>query len=228
MRKSYGILLLLCLLAVAPVPPAQAQDPITEAIKAGVTKVIVALDLQVQRLQNETIWLQNAQKVLENKLSELRLQEIADWSEQQRQLYAGYYAELWQIKAALAQYQEVRDAVQTQAALVEEYKRAYRLFRQDTNFTSEELDFMLQVYSGLLTESLRHLDQLLLAVTSHTTQMGDGARLTLIHQAAEGISRTYSNLRAFNADTIRLSLQRATDRRMLQQLQRLYHLPITP
>ena len=43
---------------------AVAQDPITLIIKEGITKVIVAVDLKIQRLQNETIWLQNAQKTL--------------------------------------------------------------------------------------------------------------------------------------------------------------------
>ena len=223
-RNNLILLIALCCLLATALQPARAQDPITEVIKAGVTKVIVAVDLQVQRLQNETIWLQNAQKVLENKLTELRLSEIADWSEQQRALYAGYFEELWQVKAVLAQYQQVRDIVQTQAALVEEYKRAYRLFRQDPNLTPEELDFLLQVYSGLLHESLTHLDQLLLAVSGNTTQMRDGARLELIQQAAAGIAQTYQHLRAFNADTIRLSLQRARERHNLQQIQALYNL----
>jgi hypothetical protein len=51
----------------------RAQIPLAEVIKAGVKKVVKAVDLKVQRLQNKTIWLQNAQKVLENKLSKLRL-----------------------------------------------------------------------------------------------------------------------------------------------------------
>ncbi|RZJ37490.1 MAG: conjugal transfer protein TraI, partial [Chryseobacterium sp.] len=41
---------------------ASAQIAVLEVIKAGVKKVIKAVDLKVQRLQNETIWLQNAQK----------------------------------------------------------------------------------------------------------------------------------------------------------------------
>ncbi|SIT95224.1 conjugal transfer protein TraI [Pontibacter indicus] len=205
--------------------PLQAQDPITEVIRAAVTKAIVAMDLQVQRLQNETIWLQNAQKVLENKLSELKLAEIAAWSEAQRQLYAGYYEELWQVKTALTHYRRVRDMLERQTALVAEYQRAYRLFQQDGHFTAEELAFMQQVYRGILAGSVQHLDQLLLVLRPGTMQMRDAQRLALLEEAAAQLDANYSDLRAFNAENIRLSLQRAKDQQSLQRVQRLYGLP---
>ena len=220
-------LALLFLLGSAGWQPVQAQDPITAVIKAAVTKAIVAMDLQVQRLQNETIWLQNAQKVLENKLSELQLTEIADWTDRQRRLYAAYYEELWQVKASIAHYQRVRDIIRQQAALADEYRRAYQGLRQDGHFTPEELDFIHQVYTGMLGESVRHLDQLLLVISPGTTQMSDGKRLALLEEAAAGIEAICSDLRAFNADNIRLSLQRAKAQQNLQQLQRIYGLPDT-
>ncbi|WP_276499362.1 conjugal transfer protein TraI [Pontibacter litorisediminis] len=227
MKASYRILLLILLLSTATEPkPAYAQDPITEAIKAGVTKVIVALDLQVQRIQNETIWLQNAHKVLENKLSELRLTEISEWSERQRQLYADYYAELWKVKAAIATYRQVREIITLQAALVAEYRRAYGLFRQDGKLSPEELDYLYRVYAGILSESIQHLDQALLVTSSFATQMSDAERLKRLEKAASGIRQTYSDLRRFNARQLQLCLQRAREQGDLVAMQRLYG--ITP
>ena len=75
-----------------------AQIPILDIIKQGITKVIVAVDLKIQRLQNKTIWLQNAQKTLENSMSKLHLDEISDWVERQRNLYADYFDELRNVK----------------------------------------------------------------------------------------------------------------------------------
>ncbi|WP_114782332.1 conjugal transfer protein TraI [Botryobacter ruber] len=225
--KKFLLRTLLSLLLIAAAglhQPAQAQDPIMAAIKAGVTKVIVALDLQVQRLQNQTIWLQNAQKVLENKLSELRLTEIAEWTERQRQLYDDYYQELWKVKAAIAYYQRVRDIIETQAALVAEYKRSFALFRQDRNFTPAELDFMQRVYNGILEASAENLDQVLLLVNAFSTQMSDAARLELIELAADRLEQNYSDLREFNAQNVQLSLQRAKQRNNLQTVRSLYGL----
>ena len=64
-----------------------AQLPIAQIIKEGIKKVIVAVDLKIQRLQTKTIWLQNAQKVVENKMSKLKLKEISDWVQKQKDLY---------------------------------------------------------------------------------------------------------------------------------------------
>ncbi|TXK31130.1 conjugal transfer protein TraI [Pontibacter qinzhouensis] len=218
------LLSLLLLLAAGFHQPAQAQDPVTEAIKAGVKKVIVAIDLQVQRLQNETIWLQNAQKVLENKLSELRLTEMAQWTDRQRALYADYYQELRKVKAAIAYSRRVRNIIQAQAALVAEYRRASRLFRQDRNFSPPELDYLQKVYSDILEESTKNLDQVLLLVSSFSTQMSDAARLELIGQAAGRLEQNYSDLREFNAQAVQLSLQRAKSRNNLQTVRSLYGL----
>ena len=207
---------------------AQAQDPILAVIREGVTRAIVAMDLKIQRLQNKTIWLQNAQKVLENKLSELRLAEIADWSERQRQLYASYHEELWQVKRALAYYQRVRELVQQQEALLQAYRRTYRLLQEDPSFTPGELAYMEQVYSGILEASLRDLDLLLLALEAFTTQMSDAGRLALIHQVADSMDRHYRDLQAFNEQNVRLALQRARTRHTLENLQQLYGLPGHP
>jgi len=99
---------LVVLLVSLPTKQATAQLAIVEVIKAGVKKVIKAVDLKVQRLQNQTIWLQNAQKVLENTLSKLKLTEIADWTERQKELYGKYFDELARIKSAITYYQRKR------------------------------------------------------------------------------------------------------------------------
>jgi hypothetical protein len=43
-----------------------AQLPIAQIIKEGIKKVIIAVDLKIQRLQTKTIWLQNAQTVVKD------------------------------------------------------------------------------------------------------------------------------------------------------------------
>nr|MBA2250959.1 conjugal transfer protein TraI [Chitinophagaceae bacterium] len=161
-------LVIIFLLAVTQ--PVHAQTGILEIIKAGVKKVIVAVDLKIQRLQNKTIWLQNEQKVLENKMHELKLGEIGDWVEKQRKLYADYFDELWKVKNTVATYQRVRDIIKRQLQLVKEYQRAYALSRQDKNFTPGEINYMYKVYGGILGESLKNLEQVQLVISAFVTQ----------------------------------------------------------
>lgn len=136
---------------------ANAQIAVVEVIKAGVKKVIKAVDLKIQRLQNQTIWLQNAQKVLENQLSKLKLTEIADWTDKQKNLYSEYYQELWKIKSAITYYKRIKDLTAKQVAIVDEYKWAWNLFKQDKHFTADELNYMEKVYGGILEESIKNL-----------------------------------------------------------------------
>ncbi len=219
-------MLVLVLLASLVSPHgAWAQDPVTEVIKAGVKKAIKAVDLQIQRQQNKVIWFQNAQKQLENTMSRLRLGEIHDWVERQRSLYAQYYRELYQVKSLVADYQRLRGLARKQAQLLAEYERVWRLLRQDPHFSAEELAYMARVYGGMLEESARHLDLVLLAVQALTTQMGDAGRLALLNRAAQGVEATYSDLLRFNNQNVLLSLQRARSRQEAETLRRLYGLP---
>src|SRR5690349_11688344 len=128
-----GVGLMVCCMLL-PMQRAKAQIPVLEIIKQAVIKVIVAVDLKVQRLQNKTIWLQNAQKTLENTMSKVKLDEITDWVEKQRKLYADYFEELRQVKTVLAYYQLVKEILERQVQIVNEYKAAWALFRQDQNF----------------------------------------------------------------------------------------------
>jgi len=117
MKKVFMMMVIVVFATLHPAQQVIAQDPITEIIKAGIKKVIKAVDLKIQRLQNKTIWLQNAQKVVENTMSELKLNEITDWVEKQRTLYRDYYDELWQVKNVISYYHRVKEITSKQGAI---------------------------------------------------------------------------------------------------------------
>ncbi len=188
-----------------------AQMPIAEVIKQGIKKVILAVDLKVQRLQNKTIWLQNAQKELENTLSATRLDDISGWAAKQKDLYGNYFDELWKVKDAIKMYHRVKEIGEKQMSIVSGYKAAYQLFRQDAHFTPAELDYMASVYSGMLAESVKNIDQLSLVVTAMTTQMSDAQRISIINAAGEAIDNVYNDLQQFNNESRLLSLHRSKD-----------------
>lgn len=207
---------------LVPFKEARAQFVIAEVVKLTVKKIIKAIDLKVQRMQNKTIWLQNAQKVIENEMSKLRLTEISGWTEQQRKLYSSYYTELGNIKAVISKYQRIKDMAVKQVALVNEYKRAWGLFRQDKHFSPEELSYMQKVYVGILDASVKNLDEIMLAVSPAKTQMTDEQRLELINLASNHLDENYSDLKQFNSQGIRLSLQRSKDLNDHQSIKKLY------
>ncbi len=218
-KASIGLVVMLLF---SSVNKANAQFVIGEVIKLTVTKVIKAIDLKVQRMQNKTIWLQNTQKVIENQMSKTKLSEISGWTEQQKQLYSSYYTELWKIKSAIANYQRIKDITLKQAALVSEYKQAWNLFRQDSHFNPQELSYMQQVYSGILDASVKNLDEIMLVVSPTKTQMTDEQRLELINHASDHLDENYNDLHQFNNQGIQLSLQRSKDLNDTQSIKKLY------
>lgn len=222
MKKLLVMLGIVILGAITPVQKTQAQIPIAEIIKASVKKVIRAVDLKIQRLQNKTIWLQNAQKVLENTMSKLKLNEISDWVEKQQTLYKDYYEELYKVKSIISYYTRIKEISRKQVRLVKEYQRSWNLLKQDKNFTSDELDYMSRVYSGILEQSAQNIDQIFLVINSFTTQMSDAERLEIINAAADQVDANYYDLVEFNQQSILLSLQRAKASNDIDAVKKLY------
>jgi len=224
MKKILAVVSLSMCCMFLPIQESKAQVPIADIIKAAVKKVIKAIDLQMQRLQNKTIWLQNAQKTLENKMSQLKLNEIKDWVEKQRKLYDDYFQELWKVKAVLSYYNRVKDIIERQVQMVNEYKGAWALFKQDKNFTAEELEYMYNIYTGMMDESLKSIDQLFLVVNAFATQMSDAKRLEIINTVSDNLEQQYVDLKDFNNQNKLLSIQRAGELGEIEYVKRLYGL----
>lgn len=220
------ISLLLCLAVltttVYPTQEAHAAIPIVKIIKEAVKKVIKAFDLMIQRLQNKTIWLQNAQKVIENALSELKLTEIAEWTEKHRKLYKEYYDELWKIRNTIAAYQRIKEVIERQLRVVAEYKRAWAIVQQDNHFTEREIDQIYRVYKGILGESVRNLDMIVKVINSFQTQMTDAQRIAVITQVGNRMYQNFADLLEFNMNTYQLSLNRAKTQYEVNRIKRLY------
>ena len=223
-RRIFFALGLAVILVSQPRAEVNAAIPIAMIIKEAVKKVIKAVDLMVQRLQNKTIWLQNAQKVLENKLNELKLTEIAEWTEKHRQLYKEYYDDLWKVRNTIASYQRVKQILEHQVRLVDEYKRVWNIIKQDDHFTKDELEYMYRIYTGIMNESVRNLDQILVVVNSFKTQMSDAKRLEIINKCGAEIDRNYYDLKEFNNQNIQLSINRAKDAHEIETVKQLYDL----
>ncbi len=222
MKRIVIVFMLSVGLSIAPTQKGHAV--IWVVVKAAIKKVIKALDLQVQRLQNKTIALQNAQKAFENTMSKLQLDQITDWVSKHKEQYAEYFDELHKVKEAISGYGKVREIMQKQVQLVDEYKRAFNLFKQDKHFTPDEINYMLKVYTGIVDESLKNIDQLFLVVNGLSTEMTDGKRLQIINSVAGHIDETLNDLRDFNGQNVRLSLQRAKDGQEIQNVKALYGL----
>ncbi|SDH53335.1 conjugal transfer protein TraI [Mucilaginibacter sp. P19] len=222
--KTYMVILPLSSATILVSLPqgADAQFVVGSVISSTVGRVIRAIDLEVQRLQNQTIWLQNAQKALENQLSKLKLAEISDQTQKQKDLFDNYYKELQTVKSVIAYYERVKDMTEKQAALVSQYNHAWNLLKTDSHFSADELSYMQKVYSGILEESVKNLDEILVVINSFKTQMTDAKRLQLIDKAADRVDTNCIDLKTFNNQNYTLSIQRANSENEVFTLKKYY------
>ena len=200
---------------------ADAQIPVVSQI---VGEAVRAADLAVQRLQTETIVLQEAEQALQNAMSELRLEEIANWVDDQRSLYAEYFQELANVKTVITDYHKVQEIVQRQQDIITAYNQGLVRFRQDKHFSAAELGQIENVYAGILTESGKNLAQLVMVIESLATQMTDQQRLAIIDGAASGMDKNWRDLEVYTNANELVSLQRAQDENDYQFIKKMYGL----
>ncbi len=206
------------------VPTSRADAQIIDAIEDAIKAALMAVDLGIQKVQTETVNLQDAQKALENAMQQTQLGDITSWAQQQKDLFSEYYQELLQVKNALASYDKVVSMIDKQAQLVKDYQTAYAAMQKDSHFSAQEISYIGSVYSGILNQSVENLKQLEMVITALVTQMSDGSRLRIIDGAGARIDQNYSDLHQFTQQNILLSMQRATDANELQEVELLYGL----
>jgi hypothetical protein len=216
--KKYILVLLIFFSTVHEV---RSQIIITEILKT----VINAADLVIQQVQNETIVLQNAEKEITNVMSKLQLDDITSWVQKQKDLYQEYYNELATVKDLISGYDKLKGLVQMQGRIVSGYQQTYGLLRQDKHFSASELDYMFNIYSGIVDQSLKNLNQAMLVAGSLATSMTDAQRLTIIDDASRGMEKNYDDLRRFNSQNVALSLQRSQSETDIASVRQLYGLP---
>jgi hypothetical protein len=217
------VLLTGCWLAAAIFLPCQhANAQILEIAEEIIKEAIMEVDLGVQKVQTETVFLQDAQKAVENAMQEAHLNDITDWVQKQKDLYSEYYQELVQVKNVISTYERVKDIISKQERIVEEYKASYDLIKKDSHFNSQELNYIYGVYSGILDQSVKNLQQLTVVVTSFLSQMSDGDRMKLIDGVGSEVDRNYSDLNSFTQSNILISLQRARSQTDAEEIKSLY------
>lgn len=220
-RPAAKVFMVAALVGVSVAAEGQITIPVIGQI---VAKVVQAIDLKVQRLQTATIGLQEVQKEAENVMSALRLDEIREWVQEQRDLYASYFQELWKVKTVLTDYHKVSEILRQQAAMLASYQQSMALFRQDSHFSAAELAEMETVYARILKESVRNLDRVNAVINSFTTQMTDEERMAVIDGVAADMNRDEQDLKDFTIGEERVSVERAGDENEIEFLKKIYGL----
>jgi hypothetical protein len=126
------------------------------------------------------------------------------------------------INPEIAKYGRVTDIVLKQGYIVTEYQRYYSQFRNSGTFNSGEIEYMANVYTTLLKQSLRNLSQLADVLLAGKLRMSDDERLNAIDRIYADTDDKLTFLRHFDQQTAVLSIQRQHELNNYSTLQKLY------
>jgi hypothetical protein len=147
---------------------------------------------------------------------------IKDIAEGNYSLHQVFLDGLFAVNPSVAKYKRIPDIIRYQSLLIEEYKRAFNRFKNDSNLTPDEVKYLERVYSYLVKQSLRNLEELTMIVTANKLRMSDDERIQSIDRIYFDIENKLSFLRYFNSSTQVLVAQRAKESSEVGGVKKLY------
>lgn len=147
---------------------------------------------------------------------------IRDIAEGNFNLHELFLDGLYLVSPAVKNYERIPRIIRCQQFILSEGRRAYRQFRNDSNLTLKEIRYIEDVYSSLVSESLRNLDQLIMVITAAKLRMSDEERLQAIDRIFHDMQSKVTFLKMFNSGTQVLIVQRAKEKHNINTLQKLH------
>lgn len=129
---------------------------------------------------------------------------------------------LYLVNPAVKNYKRIPLIVNYQVFLTNEYKRAYNKFKSDHNITASEINYLQSVYSYLINQSLRNIEELTMIITASKLRMSDDERLRAIDRIYYDMGGKVSFLVYFNNSTQLLLMQRSKHESEVKSVQKLY------
>lgn len=147
---------------------------------------------------------------------------IKDLSQGSFNLHRVFLDGLLAVSPVVKNYKRVTDIVNYQLGIVKEYKSAFKRFKQDENFSSDEILYIGKVYGNLFNQSVKTLDKLFMIITASQLRMSDSERLEAIDRLYNDMQEKFGFLRDFNNTTSILSLQRARQKAEVNSIKAVY------
>jgi DNA repair ATPase RecN len=146
---------------------------------------------------------------------------IRDISSGNFNLHKDFLDALMDISPAVKNYKRIADIINYQLLIVKQYKAAFKQFKEDKNFTAQEIDYIGKVYTNLFNESVKNLDELAMVITAGKLRMSDDERMQAIDKIYASIEDQFSFLKDFNTSTSYLSLQRQSEQTEIEMSKRI-------
>ena len=199
---------LVCVLLVAR-PQAKSQT-------AEVTQLI----LNIEKLDELRKILEELKKGYE--ILEKGYNTIKNLSEGNFKLHQAFLDGLLKASPAVKNYVRVQQIISAQLAILQECRKARNWLSVQEGLDQVETQLAEQLYAKLSSQSLQHLDALLLVLTEGKLRASDDERLKMIDQIHQDVTSQLTFLKQFNGSAAVLSAQRRNEQQDAQSSKQLF------
>lgn len=201
-----------------------ADAQVLELVKIITEKVIKAIDLRVQEMQNSAIVLQNTQRQAENNLSKQKLAEIGGIAQQEKDLFKDYYASLLQVKPSVLINAQVRMIRERQTDINALYSKIIAAVKQDRNLQDNERRECTGSCGLIMQETNQTMQKVEDVLTNQRLTATDADRLRMIGLAGNHLENCFRKLSALKERCWMISAARVKSGQESQSIQALYGL----
>jgi hypothetical protein len=147
---------------------------------------------------------------------------IKDLSQGNFNIHKTFLDGLLAVSPEVRKYKKVSDIINMQLQIVKEYKSAFKRFKDNGQFTVEEIDYLNKTYNDLFKKSLNDLDELSTVLTAGKLRMSDDERLHFIDNVFENMQDKLVFLRHFNSSAAILAIQREKEQSDVDVIRKVY------
>lgn len=152
------------------------------------------------------------------------LQTIGEIKNGELNLHSVFYSSLEAVSPAVANMAEVAEIVNLEASMIGQFSRKLSGYRGSTWLQPAEINYINQVYTGMINNGLELLAALASLTTDGELSMTDGERISRIQGLDIDTRRQYRLVQTFTNQTDLLTVQRQQEGNDIETLKGIYGL----
>lgn len=202
--------IILFLLLFVPVAGALQAQTYAEWFRQKKTQKKYLLQ-QIAALQ---VYIEFAQKGYH--IAKKGLSVIGGFTRGEFNLHTDYINSLKSVNPTLRRYAKVADIISVQIKIIQNYHQTFRRLNTSNVFSDNELAHIRRVFSRLLEDCDKTLEELITITTDGKLEMKDDERLKRIDQLYVDMQDKFTFSKSFSTDAISLAVSRIKEKKDVQ------------
>ena len=146
------------------------------------------------------------------KIAKEGLTAIGSFTRGEFNLHGDYFHSLKTVNPEIRKYVKVADIIALQVKIVQNYNSTYRQINSSNAFSKDELNYIRNVFTNLLDDCEKTLDELIAVTTDGKLEMKDNERMERIDKLYLDMQDKFTFSRSFANDATLLAASRIREK----------------